>query len=65
MTTKQRVEQHDREIAAIRKLLHTGMKLIVRIEKRIDNLAAAQVKTEKALQNLMGANGHSKRKLDV
>jgi hypothetical protein len=72
MTQKERIDQHDREIAAIRKLMMTGMKMLVRSEKRTDNLNAAiaklqasQQKTDVQLQALIrslrgGGNGHSK-----
>ena len=32
-TLKERVDKHDREIAAIRKLIHTGMTLFVKAEE--------------------------------
>lgn len=72
MTQKERIDRHDREIAAIRKLMMTGTKMLVRSEKRIDNLTAAvdrlersQEKTDAALKDFIrslkgGSNGHSK-----
>jgi len=33
MTTKERLDRHDREIAAIRKLLQTGMRMLVKAEE--------------------------------
>ena len=33
-TVKERVDRHDREIAAIRKLIQAGMKMIIRAEER-------------------------------
>jgi len=53
-----RVAQHDREIAAIRKLILHGMKII-------NSLAASQRKTDAQLQAFIrsmerGRNGHSK-----
>ncbi len=69
MTVTERLNQHDREIAAIRKLQHTGMKMIVRMEeiqtatrKDLRELAIAQKRTEKNLQALInslrgGGNG--------
>ena len=81
MTTKQRLDQHDREIAAIRTLLKQGMKMLVeyqrenreehsQIRKELRELAAQQKKTEASLQTFMdglrrGANGHAKRKVDL
>jgi len=42
----ERVNQHDRGIAAIRKLVLTGMKMLVRLEK-------AQERTEKTLERFI------------
>jgi hypothetical protein len=71
-----RVSQHDREIAAIRKLVLTGMKLLVRLEasqKRLDvsltKLEASQKETDRMLKDLIrslgrgGGNGHTKADL--
>ncbi len=44
-TFKERVDRHDREIAAIRKLVHTGMKMLVRIEEDHRKLQAEQRET--------------------
>jgi hypothetical protein len=60
-TLTARVSKHDREIAAIRGLIRTGMKLIVRVE-------AAQHKTEQTLERFIkslergerNGNGHKK-----
>jgi hypothetical protein len=79
MTNKEhlaRHDKHDREIAAIRKLVLTGMKMLVRIEaaqKRTDaslkELAVAQKATATSLKafidSMRGGNGHTKRKLDL
>ena len=51
-TLKERVDKHDREIAAIRKLLMTGMKMLVRIEGRIDALVADQAALKKEVRGL-------------
>ena len=70
MTAKQRIDQHDREIAAIRKLLLMGA-------RQINALASAQKTTEQRLQRLeksvaefitslrRGGNGHGKRNIDL
>ena len=77
MTLKERVDQHDREIdthrreiAAIRKLILMGMRMI-------NSVAAAQKRNEAVLKRLeanieslanynrRGTNGHTKRKLDL
>lgn len=75
MTLKERVDRHDREIAAIRKLILTGMKMLNRNEEhlnrnqtQINQLLAAQKVTEQKLQAFIdsmrrGSNGHTKRPL--
>jgi hypothetical protein len=51
-TLTERVSQHDREIAAIRKLVLTGMKMIVDLQKGMKDLQGAQKRTEQGLQRL-------------
>jgi septal ring factor EnvC (AmiA/AmiB activator) len=72
-----RVSKHDTEIAAIRKLLLTGMKLLAatqadfrKLQAEMKKLAAAHSETEKALARFIrsmergGArNGHAKTDL--
>ena len=77
MTAKERLDRHDREIAAIRKLMLTGMKTFVKLEeiqtetrKELRELAAAQKLTQKSLQDFIqslrgGGNGHGKRRMDL
>jgi septal ring factor EnvC (AmiA/AmiB activator) len=69
---EERVTRHDREIAAIRKLILTGMKMLDRTDRQIDaivgsidRLSAAQRETDRMLKSLIaslgrGTNGHSK-----
>jgi len=63
-----RVTQHDREIAAIRKLILQGMKMLVENRAEIKALAVAQRVTEKNLDRFIrslergGPNGHGKTK---
>lgn len=58
-TVVERLNQHDREIAAIRKLLQAGMKLLVQDQ-------TAQKKTETTLERFIRSmergttNGHTK-----
>lgn len=72
-TLSERVSQHDREIAAIRKLVLTGMKILVRLEKSQERLERAQERLEKAQERTEqtlerfirslergSANGHKK-----
>ena len=77
MTLKERVDQHDREIdlhrrevAAIRKLILTGMKMINAIAAAQKRNEAAMDRLEANLQTLVrtlgrGGNGHAKRKVDL
>jgi hypothetical protein len=69
-TLKERVDRHDREIAAIRKLILTGMKLHVKLEKEHIALAAAQRETDRELRAFIrslrsGTNGRGNRRHDV
>ena len=68
MTLKEPVDQHDREIAAIRKLILTGMKMLNRNQEQINELRALQKVTELKLQAFIdnvhrGSNGHTKHPL--
>ena len=81
LTVKQRLDQHDKQIAAIRKLIHDGMRLVLesrresdraaaQLRKELRELAAAQKKTEESLKAFInsmrgGGNGHSKRRVDL
>ena len=78
MTNKERLDQHDVEIAAIRRLIKDGMKLVVGtrqdirlLAQDIRKLAASQKKTDANLNALIsslrrgGGNGHSKAKVDL
>jgi hypothetical protein len=77
MITKQHLEKHDKQIAAIRDLVQQGMRLVLETRKDIRSLAAAQKRTEAAQQRteaslkalidgLRGSgNGHAKRKIDL
>ena len=65
-TTKDHLAKHDREIAAIRKLVLTGMKMLNSLTESLRQLSASQRETDRQLQVLIrslqrGSNGHSKR----
>ena len=47
---KERVDKHDREIAAIRKLIQTGMKMMVKFDQNMLRLEASQRETDRQLQ---------------
>ncbi|HUI80822.1 MAG TPA: hypothetical protein VLY24_23010 [Bryobacteraceae bacterium] len=77
MTLKQSVDQHDREIAAIRKLLLTGTKMLNQVivvqkrsEARLERLETGVARLEASVQQPVdslrrGGNGHTKRKVDL
>jgi hypothetical protein len=59
-----RVTEHDRQIAAIRKLILTGMKMLNETQTQVKALATSQRETDRMLQGLIrslergGHNGH-------
>lgn len=70
VAAKQRLDQHDKQIAAIRNLVHEGMRLVVETRKDMRAMAAAQKKTEQSLKALIdtmrgSGNGHGKRRVDL
>jgi Spy/CpxP family protein refolding chaperone len=76
MTVTQRLDQHDKQIAAIRDLVKEGIKMVVEtrrlaLETRKDlrELATAQKRTDASLHALIdslrgGGNGHTTRPVD-
>ena len=69
-TLQEKVDRHDRQIAAIRNLVQEGMRMVVETRKDIRALALAQKRTEQNLQTLIqtlnrGGNGHTRRKIDL
>ena len=52
-TTTERLDKHDRQIAAIRELVHEGLKLVVQSRKDIRTLNAAQIRTDASLKALI------------
>lgn len=67
---KQRPDKHDRQIAAIRTLLHEGKRLGVETRKDLRATAVMQNRTEAKLQALIDSmrrrgNGHSKKRVDL
>jgi S-adenosylmethionine:tRNA-ribosyltransferase-isomerase (queuine synthetase) len=70
VTVNERLDQHDRQIAAIRNLVQEGMRLVIETRKDIRALVAIQKRTEQKLETLVntlrrGNNGHTKRKVDL
>jgi hypothetical protein len=75
-STKGRLDKHDRQIAAIRELIHEGMRLAIDTRKDIRARAAmqkatatAQKNTDASLKALIeslrgGGNGHTNRKAE-
>jgi hypothetical protein len=77
MTLKERVDlhdrqiaAHDRQIAAIRELVKEGMRLMIETRKDMRTVVAMQKRTEQKLETLVntmkrGSNGHSKKREDI
>jgi len=68
MTAKDRPDKHDREIAAIRKLILTGMKMINQLAASQKETDRQPKETDRQLQAFIqsmrrGSNGHTKRPL--
>lgn len=75
MTTREHLSKHDREIAAIRKLILQGMKMIVEGKQEMREIRAAQRETDRQLKETdrqlkafieslrTGSNGHNKRRV--
>ena len=59
MTAKERLDQHDKQIKAIRELVHEGMRLVIQTRRDFRELhamqkeTAAAQKTEMALKELI------------
>jgi hypothetical protein len=76
MTVTERLDKHDKQIAAIRDLVKEGMRMVVEtrrlaLETRKDlrELAAAQKRTDESLRALIdslrgGSNGHTKGRMN-
>jgi hypothetical protein len=65
--TEERLDKHDRQIAAIRELVHEGMLLVIQSRKDIRALNASQNRTDASLRALIeslrgGGNGHTNGK---
>ena len=70
MTSKERLDTHDRQIAAIRDLIREGMRLGIETRKDMRELVAIQKRTEAKLEILINttrraSNGHGKKKIDL
>ena len=77
MTLKERVDlhdrqiaAHDRQIAAIRDLVKEGMRLMIETRKELRTVIAIQKRSELKLETLIntmkrGTNGHSKKRVDI
>lgn len=66
------LSKHDREIDAIRKLVHTGMKMLVRMERpqhqtdrRLDRLVAGHETLDRQLRQQQAAGRDTDRRLDA
>jgi DNA-binding FrmR family transcriptional regulator len=59
MTAAEQLKSHDKQIAAIRTLVHEGMKLVVETRKDMCLMLQSQKRTEKNLADLIVALGRS------
>ena len=57
MTITEKVALHDKQITAIRSLVHEGMKLVVETRKDMRRMLVSQQRTEKSLADLIAALG--------
>lgn len=55
--------KHDKQIKAIRDLIHEGMRVVLRLAKENTRLQASVTELTNSLKR--GANGHVKRKIDL
>lgn len=62
-TLKERVDRHDREIAAIRKLIQTGMKMLVKFDQNLLRLEGDQMALRKEMRELAAAQRETDRQL--
>jgi predicted nucleic acid-binding Zn-ribbon protein len=64
-TLKERVDRHDREIAAIRKLIHAGMKLLVKFEENQLLLREEHIAFRKEFRELQAQQRETSRELQA
>jgi hypothetical protein len=66
---QERLDKHDRQIAAMRELVRDGIRLVMENRKDIRALTLSQKRTEALLQSYLSSlqrgNGHGKSKADV
>ena len=62
---KERVDRHDREIAAIRKLIQTGMRMLVKFDQNMLRIEGQQEEMRKDLRALAAAQRETDRQLQA
>jgi hypothetical protein len=77
VTTKQRLDKHeerldkhDRQMAAMRALMHEGIRYMIETRKDLRIIASMQKRTDAKLEALIdsmrrGGNGHGKKPADL
>ena len=78
VTTKQRLDKHeerldkhDRQMAAMRALMHEGIRYMIETRKDLRIIASIQKRTDLKLEALIdsmkrgGGSGHSKKRVDL
>jgi len=65
----ERLDKHDRQIAAMRELIREGMRLVMENRKDIRALTLSQKRTDAMLQSFLNSlkrgNGNGKSKVDI
>ena len=54
MTAKEHLTLHDKQITAIRNLVHEGMRLVIETRKDIRTMVESQQRTKRKLETLNG-----------
>ena len=62
---KERVDRHDREIAAIRKLIQTGMRMLVKFDQNMLRLEGQQDELRRDLRQLATSQRETDRQLQA
>lgn len=60
---KERIDRHDREIVAIRKLVHAGMKMLVKSGQNLLQLEGERIEFRKELRELRASQRETNRLL--
>ena len=62
-TLKERIDRHDREIAAIRKLIHVGIKMLVKSDQNLLRLEGDQMVHRREMGELRKGMGELRKEM--